>query len=161
MKLRPFQAGDEATVARLLNSTSVTRHLSTRIPSPYTLDDARWWVNTGSKEGITRAIIVNQQVVGSIGADVGAFEEYRSAEVGYWLGQTFWGLGYATEALGLLTDIVFSQTNIVRLYAYVYEPNIASMRVLEKCGYQFEGVLRKACYKNGQFCDKHIFANIR
>ena len=56
--------------------------------------------------------------------------------------------------------MLFSNTDIVRLYAPVFSPNKASMRVLEKCGYQLEGVLRKAIYKNGVYLDEHFYAKI-
>ncbi|MEH6559446.1 MAG: GNAT family protein [Oceanicoccus sp.] len=159
--LRKFSPEDSTALVALLNNYKVTRYLSTRLPFPYSPQDADWWISTGCKNGIVRAITVDGELAGCVGAEVGAFEESRAAEIGYWLGEPFWGAGHATHALDALTRMVFSETDIVRIYAPVFSPNLASMRVLEKCGYQLEGIFRKGCYKDGTFYDRHIFAKIQ
>jgi RimJ/RimL family protein N-acetyltransferase len=158
--LREFSPEDASALVTLLNNRRVTRYLSSRIPVPYSDEDADWWISTGSKNGIIRAIVVEDQLVGCVGAEAGHFEESRTAEIGYWLGEQFWGFGYATQALEALTKMVFSETEIVRIYAPVFSSNLASMRVLEKCGYEREGIFRKGCFKDGVFYDKHIFAKV-
>jgi RimJ/RimL family protein N-acetyltransferase len=158
--LRDFGKNDIESLVLYLNNKNVTKYLTSRIPQPYSIDDAKWWVITGSKEGITKAVEVNGKFVGSIGATAGEFESNRSAEIGYWLEENSWGKGIASEAVIKMTEYVFANTNIVRLYAPVFSPNKASMRVLEKCGYQLEGVLRKAIFKNGIFLDEHLYAKI-
>jgi RimJ/RimL family protein N-acetyltransferase len=158
--LRDFCENDITSLVLYLNNKNVTKFLTSRIPQPYSVDDAKWWVNIGSREGITKAVEVNGKYVGSIGVTAGQFESNRSAEIGYWLEESSWGKGIATEAVMEMTEYVFSNTNIVRLYAPVFSPNKASMRVLEKCGYQLEGVLRKAIFKNGLFLDEHLYAKI-
>lgn len=158
--LRDFCKNDIEPLVLFLNNKNVTKFLTSRIPQPYSIDDAKWWVNTGSKEGITKAVEVDGKYVGSIGATAGEFESNRSAEIGYWLEENSWGKGIATEVVMEMTEYVFSNTDIVRLYAPVFSPNKASMRVLEKCGYQLEGVLRKAIYKNGVYLDEHLYAKI-
>jgi len=85
----------------------------------------------------------------------------RSAEIGYWLGEPFWGRGIATEALSALTAYVFTNFDIVRLWAGVFEWNIASSRVLEKAGYQREARFRLAATKGGKTIDEFIYAIIR
>ena len=132
-----------------------------RMPYPYTIDDAIWWVSTSSKEGIVRPVIAEEQLVGCVGVKPGQFEESRITELGYWIGEPYWDNGYATEAVDTITNAVFSDTDIVRLFAPVFSPNLASMRVLEKCGYELEGVFRKGGFKNGEFYDKHIFARVK
>ena len=158
--LRQFQPGDSESLVALLNNINVTRYLSSRIPFPYSSSDADWWVSTGSKNGFVNAIVVNDKLVGCVGAERGSFEESRSAEIGYWIGEPYWGHGYATEAVDRLTRSLFSDTDIVRIFAPVFSPNRASMRVVEKCGYKLEGIFRKGCYKDGQYYDKHIFSNV-
>jgi ribosomal-protein-alanine N-acetyltransferase len=158
--LREFLPEDSKPLVALLNNHNVTRYLSTRLPFPYSSSDADWWVSTGSKEGIIRAITCDETLVGCVGAEAGSFEESRTAEIGYWIGEPFWSAGYATSALYELTEMVFPSTDIVRIVAPVFSPNRASMRVLEKCGYELEGIFRKGCYKDGQYYDKHIFAKI-
>lgn len=133
--LRDFYENDIDSLVLFLNNENVTKFLTSRIPQPYTFDDAKRWVNTGSKEGFTKAIEVNGKYVGTIGVTAGQFESNRSAEIGYWLEENSWCKGIATEAVMEMTEYVFTKTNIVRLYAPVFSPNKASMRVLEKCGY--------------------------
>ena len=84
----------------------------------------------------------------------------RSAEIGYWLGEPFWGRGIATAALRALTDYAFANHDIVRLDAGVFEWNPASMRVLEKVGYVLEGRLRKSVTKDGQTIDGFLYAKV-
>jgi len=160
IRLREFSPRDTGALVELLNNRQVTRYLSTRLPFPYSEDDANWWISTGSKNGIVRAITVEEQLIGCVGAEAGDFEESRTAEIGYWVGEQFWGSGYATQAVKALTDHVFSETDIIRVYASVFSPNYASMRVLEKCGYEREGIFHKGCYKDGEFYDKHIYARV-
>ncbi len=158
--LRDFEIADTEHIIRHLNNEKVIKYLTTKIPYPYTVKDASWWVDIGSKEGITKAIDVQGEFAGAIGVAVGDFQHSRSAEIGYWLGEEFWDKGIASKALEQMTDQVFSNTEIVRLFAPVFDPNKASMRVLEKCGYELEGVFKKGVFKNGEFFKEHIFARV-
>jgi len=74
------------------------------------------------------------EVIGSTGF---SFQDVRDAEVGYVLAVKFWGCGYATEALGALVELA-PRLGIYRLHAPIHADNIASARVLEKCGYSRE-----------------------
>jgi len=159
--LREFHPSDLEALVRMLNNENVTRYLSSRIPFPYSKSDADWWISKGSKEGFVKAISVDDKLIGCVGAEPGRFEESRTAEIGYWIGESYWRAGYATTAVQQLTATLFSTTDIVRVFAPVFSPNQASMRVLEKCGYELEGIFRRGCYKNGQYYDKHIFAKVR
>ncbi|MCX4186984.1 GNAT family N-acetyltransferase [Methylophaga sp. OBS4] len=161
VSLRGYAEGDVDVISSLLNNYAVTKYLSSRIPFPYSRDDAVWWVNTGSKAELTRVIDVDGRLTGIVGAARGQHENRRSAEIGYWLGQPFWGRGIATRAVALMTEYVFNETDIVRLFAPVYAPNKASMRVVEKCGYQLEGIARKSAFKNGEFYDEFIYARLK
>ena len=82
---------------------------------------------------------------------------YRSAEIGYWLGEDHWGRGLATEAVRAITDHAFAHHDICRIYAHVFEWNAASARVLEKVGYVFEGRL-KSVTKDGKTIDQLMYA---
>jgi RimJ/RimL family protein N-acetyltransferase len=87
-------------------------------------------------------------------ADVG----YRSAEIGYWLGEEFWGRGITTEALNAVSNFAFSSFDLCRLYAHVFEWNMASARVLEKAGYTLEGRMKKSVTKDGKSIDQLLYA---
>lgn len=159
--LRDFNQNDIDLLVTYLNKKSVTRYLGSRIPQPYSTDDARRWVDIGSKESINRAIQIDGILVGSIGVSPGKFDKRKSAEIGYWLEENSWGKGIATEAVMTIMDYVFTSSDIVRLFAPVYDQNKASMRVLEKCGFTLEGVLKKAVFKHGVFFDEHMYAITR
>jgi RimJ/RimL family protein N-acetyltransferase len=76
------------------------------------------------------------------------------------LGREFWGRGIATAALKALSDHLLANAIYCRLHAHTFEGNIASQRVLEKCGFGREGVLRKAVLKGGRFFDAVLFGRV-
>ena len=115
----------------------------------------------GQKPATNFAIDVAGDAVGGIGFTVQYDVARRSAEIGYWLGEDFWGRGIATEALIAVTDYAFSNYDVCRLYAHVFDWNRASARVLEKAGYQFEGRMKKSVTKDGQTIDQLMYAKVR
>jgi len=161
VELRDFNERDVVDLVTILNDENVTRYLSTKIPSPYTSEDAMWWVEEGSKTGIIKAISIHDQLVGCIGVTPGEFEYERSGEVGYWLARQHWGKGIASQALSQLVDLVFSSTPLIRLYATVFSGNVASQKLLLKSGFIEEARLQSAIFKQGQIFDSHIFAKIK
>jgi len=159
--LRDFIIKDIEVIVQLANNTNVSRYLTSRFPQPYTSKDAEWWVNIGSKVGISKAIEVNGKIGGVIGVTAGEYEHSRAAEVGFWLGEQYWGMGVATRAVEKMTEIIFESTEIVRLFAPVFSPNVGSMKVLKKCGYRLEGVFKNAAFKHEEFLDEHVFAKLK
>ena len=65
----------------------------------------------------------------------------NEAEIGYWLGEDFWGKGYVTEAALRVLQYAFDELHLTQLWASAYKENIASQRVLEKCGFRFHHTL--------------------
>jgi RimJ/RimL family protein N-acetyltransferase len=161
VSLRDFTKNDIDSLVAILNNELVTQFLSTKIPSPYTPEDAKWWVNEGSKGDLIKAISFNGQFAGCIGVNPGEFEYQKSGEIGYWIAQEFWRKGVASSALVQMTEYIFSNTDIVRLFAPVFSGNAASIGLLLKCGFTQEAVLQKAFFKNGQFYNNHIFAKLK
>jgi ribosomal-protein-alanine N-acetyltransferase len=162
--LRPFRHGDEADIVRQANNPNVARHLRERFPQPYTWKDAEGWIGFAAKESPTLnfAICVEGHVVGGIGLVPGSDIHRVSAEVGYWLGESFWGRGIAACALRGLTDYAFATfAELNRLFAYVDENHPASIRVLEKAGFRREGRLIGAAMKGGQLHNQFIYAITR
>lgn len=159
--LREFKQEDVFLLQDHLNNPQVTQYLTSSIPQPYTLDDAKWWINEGCKGGIVRAIEYNGQLVGSVGANRRQFEQARTGEIGYWIAQSYWGKGIATAALIELTAHILQTSDILRVQAHVFAGNLASNRVLEKAGYSLEGVLRKAVCKQGVIMDAFLYAIVR
>jgi len=137
--------------------------LKTLISDPYTDADARNYLESvvGIRPETSFTIEVDEEAIGGIGFTVQPDVAHRSAEIGYWLGEKFWGRGIATEALKAVTEYAFANYDLCRLYAHVFDWNPASARVLEKAGYRFEGRLKKSVTKNGQTIDQLIYAMVR
>ena len=161
--LRSWHPRDVPSLVRNANSRQVWRNLRDRFPYPYTAADAeRWTREAPSTIPETHfAIAVGAEAVGGAGLELQQDVHRRSAEIGYWLGEPYWGRGIATEAVRALTAFGFRMFDLCRIYACVFEWNPASMRVLEKAGYSLEGRLRKSVTKDGQTIDQLLYAILR
>ena len=161
--LREYADSDLERLVHLANNENVSRYLVYTFPYPYTTADAEWWIGTGSKQNgvIVRVIEYQGLFVGSVGITPQIGWREHLGEIGYWLAEDHWGKGIATAALHQMTDYGFSHRNFRKLFAPVLAPNLASMRVLEKCGYQREAILKGEVQKNGTYFDTHQFARHR
>ena len=161
--VRSWEWRDRDAIVRHANNRKVSINLRDRFPYPYTISDARSWLEmvVGHEPGTNFAIDVAGEAVGGIGFTLQPDVGYRSAEIGYWLGEEFWGRGITTEALIAVSDYAFSRFDLCRLYAHVFEGNDASARVLEKAGYTFEGRMRKSVTKEGKTIDQLMYARNR
>jgi ribosomal-protein-alanine N-acetyltransferase len=162
--LRPCRDSDAADIARHANNPNVARHLRDLFPQPYTLKDARDWLAYCSNKSppYNLAITVDDRFVGGIGLSPGSDIHRVSAEVGYWLGEQFWGRGIAACALRGFTQYAFATfPELNRLFAYVDGDHPASIRVLEKAGYRWEGHLLGAAIKHGQVRSQFLYAITR
>lgn len=163
--LRPWEEQDIAAVAKYADNAAIARWLRDVFPHPYTLADAEFYVrDCMEKEGqsqLCRAIVCGGEAVGSIGVFQGADVYRRSAELGYWLAEPYWGLGIMTRAVRLLAAEAFDALDIVRLYAEPFAENTGSRRVLEKAGFALEGVLRRSVYKAGRLGDSCLYSLLK
>jgi len=107
------------------------------------------------------AIATTEEAFGVIGYIPGQ-DVYRfSAEIGYWIGQEYWGRGIMTDAVAIFSEYLFETFKFNRLYAGIFSSNPASGRVLEKAGFTCEGILRAHVTKNGELLDEHLYARLR
>jgi [ribosomal protein S5]-alanine N-acetyltransferase len=161
--LRPFAPGDEPALARHANNRAVWLNLTDEFPYPYTLEEAENWVklNVEAPTQNNLAIVVAGELVGGIGLKPLAGIYRYTAEIGYWLGEAYWGRGLASQAVAALATHSLEYLGFRRLQARVFAYNPASMRVLEKNGFAREGVLRLGACKNGQMVDEHLYARLR
>lgn len=161
--LRDYEAGDVDRLVELANNENVSRYLVYTFPYPYTKEDAKYWIEKGAHENgaVTKVIQFERTFVGSIGITPRTGWRSHLAEIGYWLGERFWGRGIATEALRQMTERAFSKSWLDKLFAPVLAPNAASMRVLEKNGYELEGILKEEVEKDGCRFDVHHYAKRR
>lgn len=162
IKLRPYRLSDIHDLVAAANHPEINTYLRDHFPYPYTMQDAYWWLTEGIKSLASHAAITLDDIcIGGVSVVYGQAETQLSGEIGYWLGREFWGRGFATRAVSFMTEDVFSSTDLVRIYAQVFSPNLASRHVLQNCGYHQEGVLRNAIIKDGVLMDMHIYARLR
>lgn len=163
--IRSFRPSDAESITRHIGTYSVVRNML-RIPHPYSLQDAEEWIGIATKpDPQTKfGIAIDDQIIGGIGLDVnpsGIPARQHSAEIGYWLGEKFWGRGIATEALNAITEWAFRELRLVRLHAHVFARNPASARVLEKAGYTLEGRMLAHYFRDGEYIDGLLYAKVR
>jgi len=161
LKLRPLEASDQETLVKLANNHKIWLNTSDSFPHPYTQKDAKDYLEATKEENpiLTFAIIYQNQFAGIIGFKKQDNLYRKSLEIGYWTGEPFWGKNITPQAVELITPYGFS-LGYNRIFGCVYEYNPASMRVLEKAGYQKEGVARKAVFKNNACWDEHRYARL-
>lgn len=157
--IRTWRKSDAEALARHAGSRAVWRNLRDRFPHPYSKKDARAWIRMArrARPPTFFAIDVEGEAAGAIGLHPQPDVHRRSMEIGYWLGEPFWGRGIATEAVRAMTRYGFENFDVARLFGYVFEWNPASARVLEKAGYRLEGRLRKAVTKDGRTMDMLVY----
>ncbi len=160
--LREWHWEDKSSLIKNADNIKIAMMVKDRFPYPYGEAAADNWLKsmTGEATQTNFAIVVNDQAVGGIGFESQGDIFRRAAEIGYWLGEEYWGKGIATEAVRAVTAYAFKNFDLCRLCAGVFATNPASVRVLEKAGYRFEGRLRKSITKFSETIDQLIFAKV-
>jgi ribosomal-protein-alanine N-acetyltransferase len=154
---------DAPAIARHANNRRIAMWLRDRFPYPYTLNDAEGFLSVVLRQDprVAFAVATQREAIGGIGLDVGADVHRFSAELGYWLAEPFWGRGLMTEAVKQFTAWTFEHLEVHRIHASVFATNAASIRVLEKAGFQREGHLRASVFKQGRILDQFLYARIK
>ena len=159
---RPEDAGD---LAETINNPNILNNLRDGIPYPYSVKDAEEFIGAmlaaDPANNFAFAITVDDRAVGSISISRCANIHSRTAELGYYLGEAYWGKGLCTSAVRQACRHVFDNTDIIRIFAEHFSYNTASCRVLEKAGFLCEGILRKNACKNGRILDMKMYACIK
>ena len=132
------EVDDKFELTQLINDKDVIKWLS-EIPFPYTLDHAEEFIERSQKDALKLesynfVIFQDKKLIGGIG--LSEFNN-KSCQVGYWLGQQYWGNGFATETLKSILDFGFEQLNLEEIYAAYKIGNEGSKKVLMKCGFEF------------------------
>ncbi|MFN8206095.1 MAG: GNAT family N-acetyltransferase [Bacteroidales bacterium] len=162
--LRPWQEEDASGLAELANNRNIADMLRDGFPHPYTLVDAVSWIHSTiavNNPPTLFAIMFEEKLAGGIGILLKDNIYRKNVEIGYWIGETFWGKGIATEAVKLIVEYIFRNFNVVRIYAETFTSNKASSRVLEKNGFVCEGIFSKAVIKNEVLLDSATYALLR
>jgi len=150
-EVRSWEAGDIPSLVEQANNRNILRNLRDHFPHPYTAADGRRFLKNvrASAPETMFAIAVDGKAVGGIGYVLQKDIERVSAEVGYWLGEAYWGRGIASEALIAVTRYAIERHGLTRVFALPFAWNTASCRVLEKAGYVLEARLRRSAIKDG------------
>lgn len=158
--LRRWKPSDLESLVKNANNYHIAINMRDIFPFPYTIEDGKTWINIAGNEEINCnfAIIVNNKAVGGIGLTLGEDIEKISAEVGYWLGETYWGKGITSSALNGIVDYGFNELGLERIFAKPLEHNLASRRVLEKNRFNLEGILNRSVIKSGKIYNQVLYA---
>ena len=143
VQLRPISIDDAQAITRLLAGDTELALQTATIPIPYTIHDARAFLQRADPLQ-NFAIIAGEELVGGCGFK----QEPGDIEIGYWVGRPYWGRGYASAAAQLLIEEA-RRRGVERLYAEVFLENPASMRVLEKAGFVPEGEVERVILQRG------------
>lgn len=162
VKVREWTAQDVAGLAAIADSRKVWDNCRDRLPSPYSEADAAAWI--GSQEAHRQpmhfCIEADGHVAGTIGLEVKSDIHRFTAELGYFIGDKFWNMGIATNAVKQVMQYVMDELDLIRVYAGVFDFNKPSMRVLEKNGFHLESIAEKAVMKNNILRDEYIWVRI-
>lgn len=147
----------------IANNFEVSKYLRNVFPYPYTNEDAQNFIAfaNSAEDQFLRAIIVDGLVAGGCSLELQQDVNCYNAELGYWLGKSFWHQGIASKVVHQVCEYGFQNTQAVRIYAEVFADNLASCRVLEKNGFRQEGRLHKSVYKHGKFMDSLLYARLK
>jgi ribosomal-protein-alanine N-acetyltransferase len=161
--IRPWTLDDAVAVQRYANNRKIWLNLRELFPHPYTLEDAHAFLGFVLKEEprTTFALATESEAIGCIGLRLGSDVHRKTAEMGYWLGEPFWGRGIMTEAVTAFTRFAFHTFDLHRIFAQPFASNTASVRVLEKAGFMCEGRLRANVFKDGKVLDTFLYARVR
>lgn len=164
IQLKPWSMDDKENLIGLCNAVD-RRYLSNRLPYPYTEESADWWLNMvlqhEGKDAVFRAIVADRKIIGNISVERKEDVYEKDAEIGYMLCSGEWSKGIMTYAVRQICKIAFSELDIIRITGMVYEPNIASRRVLEKNQFVLEGIMKNAVVKDENIYDLCIYGLVR
>lgn len=160
--LRPWQKQDAQELAAVANNRNIWNNVRDALPSPYTVMDALQWIaHVNSQQPVINfAIVCDGKVVGSIGCQTKEDISRKKIEIGYFIGEPYWGKGIATEAVKHLLDFIATRLDVVRIEAHVFAQNKSSMKVLQKNGFYLEGIRRKAVLKNNECIDEYLLVKL-
>ena len=160
IELRPWDPADRESLAAHGNNPKIAANMTDAFPSPYDLKAADRFIESVTKDsppGIL-AIVVDGVACGGIGIHPDNNLHRKNAEMGYWLGEEYWDRGIVTKVIPPMIKYAFENWDIERIYARPFGRNMASQRVLEKCGFILEGRFQKTLIKQGKMEDELVYA---
>ena len=160
IQLRNINKAAPEEIQKLANNHAIAVNLRDAFPYPYTVEDAVTYLDLSANGvlGHVFGIYDNDTFVGCCSL-IPQNDVYRiNAEIGYWIGEPYWGRGYATDAVRQCLKFAFEELNLLRVYANIYEYNIGSMKVLGKVGFEKEAIIKSSIMKEGKIFDEHLYS---
>ena len=155
VELRTIEPEDAEFLQKVVNDPRVRAGLASH--GPINGPEERDWIESlGDGDGTHLLVCADGDPVGTVGFQP-PDEVWGAAEVGYMIAPAEWGNGYATDAVETVCRYAFEERRLNKVYAKVYETNPASRRVLEKAGFEEEGVLRQEAFAGGEYVDIHRY----
>lgn len=155
--LRLFQATDAEAVTKLCNNYNIYKN-TLYLPYPYSLNDALTWMehhydNFMADHSYEFAVTDKNtgEVFGAI--SLSNNKDFNQGEIAYWIGEPYWGNGYATEAAQSILQFAFEEKKLHKVFARYFSSNPASGQVMEKIGMTQEGMLKDHVIKEGRYLD--------
>lgn len=149
-----------------MNSTSEISENTLTLPFPYREENAHFWFKMAEDGFANKDAFIfgirekeNLKLIGAIGLHIDLGN--NKAEVGYWLGKSFWNKGYVSEALQRILKFGFEELNLNKVYASHFPHNPASGKVLEKNGFTFEGTMKQEILKNEKYLDLNKYGFLK
>ncbi|MGC2111310.1 MAG: GNAT family protein [Candidatus Korobacteraceae bacterium] len=163
LRVRSWRKDDLDALLRYANNPKIAANLRDQFPHPYTRRDALEYLGYARSQEVPTSFAVEYggEAVGGIGFRLGTDIARKSVEIGYWLAEPFWGRGLTTRAVTAASDWAFDNYKVIRIFAMAFSHNVASMRVLEKAGFEREGLMRRSAIKNGTVLDQVLYAKVR
>ena len=164
-KLRDWKLKDAESIVPLANNEKIAGNLRNTFPYPYTLDDAHLFISKSIHQNKrmqwNKAIIIDDSASGSISLLMQEDVSCKSGELGFWLGEPYWGKGIMKHAITQICEMAFNEWDLVRIYARPFAENLRARKTLEKAGFQLEGIFKNSIYKNGKVLDSCMYALIK
>ena len=161
--IRDIIEDDKYSIVKYADNKKISNNLRDAFPYPYTLEDAENWLTLLNDNKPRRAFAIanNEELIGAIGIEPCRDVNRFAGELGYWLGEPFWGKGIATLAVQNFIKYAFDYYNLTKIFAYVFSSNPSSSRVLIKAGFKNEGCMRNQIVKNGETLDQLIYGMLK
>ncbi|KAF2641499.1 acyl-CoA N-acyltransferase [Massarina eburnea CBS 473.64] len=175
--IRPMHPQDAPSLQRAASPPSIAKYMSFAFGNPYSLKHAEDWIATNLTPPLDHYVLCEKEVpevvIGGIGSRSSGDVHSHTAEIGYWIGEPWQGLGLMREALSAYTEWCFTAREhaapaiegegkmLTRLFACVVSGNTGSMKCLEACGYRAEGVMKDHVEKHGVVSDLHWYGLVK
>ncbi|RYD74345.1 MAG: N-acetyltransferase [Sphingobacteriales bacterium] len=158
--LRNWQHNDLENLVKYANNYNIAKNLTNQFPYPYTAENALGFIKMAMADKPTRifCIAVDNESVGAIGIHPQTDIMCKNAELGYWLGEPFWGNGIISKAIKQMLKYGFETFDINRIFARPFGSNIGSQKALEKAGFALEARFEKTIFKYDKFEDELVYA---